>query len=289
MTPLKDRWTQRNLEAGNVAVKGTLVSRVAIPRCEYGNFTASGVEEVRGWLPSYSPRNTLRLGNPQLDTEIVWCDSCQRPTHHRQVARELPGKFTYWTSWDVCAVCETRRVPSGRPIASHHLLDPKEVKVLYLARPNGFINLGLHFILDRIFNINTPDTAIDSKGISNDTTAVVATTLLIDPTAGAGSPDFQTLGSGVGAAATSRTGNTVTDSAGWEPADFTTVFSVTKVGDSTNAADSGDDTVPTVQGVVNIIGGTGGSAPYNEPFEVNLVTVTDFDLTLQQQTTAQAT
>lgn len=164
-----------------------------------------------------------------------------------------------------------------------------EAEVIYLARPNGFINLGLHFILDRIFNINTPATAITHMGISNDTTAVTATTLLIDPTAGAGSPDFTALGSGVGAAATSRTGNTVTCSAGWEPADFTTVFAITKVGLSTASTDAGDDTVPTVNGVVNIIGGTGGAAPYNEPFSIDLTTVSDFDLTLQIQVTAQAT
>lgn len=226
---VKDRWTQEDLAAGNLAISGLLVSRVAIPKSEFGNFTASGVEEVEGWAPSATPRNPFRLVTPQ------------------------------------------------------------DTKVLYLARPNGFINLGLHFILDRIFNINTPDTAIDSMGISNDTTTVIATTLLIDPSAGAGSPDFQALAAGVGAAATSRTGNTVTCSSGWEPADFTTVFAITKVGLSTNAADSGDDTVPTVQGVVNIIGGTGGSAPFNEPFTIDLTTVSDFDLTLQQQITAQAT
>jgi hypothetical protein len=184
----------------------------------------------------------------------------------------------------------TPMVHAGRnPYRLGHQLGQPEADVIYLAAHNGFINLGLHFILDRIFNINTPDTAIDSMGISNDTTAVTATTLLIDPSAGAGSPDFQALGAGVGAAATSRSGNTVTCSSGWEPGDFSTVFSITKVGLSTNAADSGDDTVPTVQGVVNIIGGTGGAGVYNEPFTIDLTTVSDFDLTLQQQITAQAT
>lgn len=170
-----------------------------------------------------------------------------------------------------------------------NLMAERDIAELYLSRPNGFINLGLHFILDRIFNINTPDTAIDSMGISNDTTAVIATTLLIDPTPGSGSPDFQALGAGVGAAATSRSGNTVTASSGWEPADLTAVFPITKVGLSTNAADTGDDTVPTVQGVVNIIGGTGGAGVYAEPFTIDLVNVSDWDLTLQISVTAQAT
>lgn len=218
-----------SIEPDRLGISGLLVSRVAIPKSEFGNFTASGVEEVERWAPSATPRNPFRL------------------------------------------------------------VTPSDTKVLYLARPNGFINLGLHFILDRIFNINTPDTAIDSMGISNDTTAVTATTLLIDPTPGAGSPDFQALAAGVGAAATSRTANTVTCSSGWEPGDFTTVFAITKVGLSTNAADSGDDTVPTVQGVVNIIGGTGGAGVYAEPFSIDLTTVSDFDLTLQIQCTAQAT
>lgn len=280
---LKERWTQEDLAAGNLAISGLLVSRVAIPKSEFGNFTASGVEEVEGWAPTSRRRAPFRLGNRDWRLEIDALMDSLDWTPPRERDGSPSEKFWDWQDKRSLEQQLDDRAPHPS------LLDPSELKVLYLTRPNGFINLGLHYILDRIFNINTPDTAIDSMGISNDTTTVIATTLLIDPSAGAGSPDFQALAAGVGAAATSRTGNTVTCSSGWEPADFTTVFAITKVGLSTNAADTGDDTTPTVQGVVNIIGGTGGSAPFNEPFTIDLTTVSDFDLTLQQQITAQAT
>lgn len=179
---------------------------------------------------------------------------------------------------------EPRRGLRSRPFRLE-----RDADVLYLSRHNAFVNLGLHFVLDRIFNINTPNTAITHMGISDDTAAVTATTLLLDASAGGGSPNIRALASGVGAAATTRSGNTVTCSAGWEPPDFSTVFSITKVGLLNTSTDAGDDTVPTVQGIMNIIGGTGGAAPYNEPFTIDLRNVSDFDLTLQQQITGQAT
>lgn len=267
VTRYRSKWNpEHELRDGFLAERGRMVARISVPKSELHLVGASGVEEVPSKL--FLPPGMV-------------------PVYPR--GRRTPGPLTR-------AVRAARNRPiDNRPIGhvrgreNARRLVGKDFADLYLAADNGFINLGLHFILDRIFNINTPDTAIDSMGISNDTTAVTATTLLIDPSAGSGSPDFQALGSGVGAAATSRTGNTVTCSAGWEPADFSTVFAITKVGLSTNAADSGDDTTPTVQGVVNIIGGVGGSAPYNEPFTIDLTTVSDFDLTLQQQITAQAT
>ena len=35
-------------------------------------------------------------------------------------------------------------------------------------RQNAFVNLGLHFLLDRAFNINTPNAAISHMGITDD-------------------------------------------------------------------------------------------------------------------------
>lgn len=160
---------------------------------------------------------------------------------------------------------------------------------LVIQRPNAFVDLGLHFILDRIFNINTPNTAITHMGISDDETAVVAGTTELDPSPSGDSPAIRTLGSGVGASATSRTGNIVSSSAGWADTDFTTPFPVTKVGLLNTSTDAADDTVPTVQGIMNIIGGTDGTAPYDEPFTIDLTNVSAFNLTLQIDTEAQAT
>lgn len=170
------------------------------------------------------------------------------------------------------------------------ITDIEDPVVLYGAWHNGFVNLGLHYILDRIFNLNTPNASVSHMGISDDTTAVTASTLLLDPTPSGDSPLIRSLGTGVGASATSRTAETVTATAGFEPSDFpTAVFAITKVGLLNTSTDAGDDTPPTVEGILNIIGGTGGASPYDEEFELNLVNVTDFDLTLALDITAEAT
>ena len=40
---------------------------------------------------------------------------------------------------------------------------------------------------------------------------------------------------------------------------------------------------------MNIIGGTAGSSPYNEPFTIDLTAVSAFNLTFSMDITAQAT
>lgn len=153
-------------------------------------------------------------------------------------------------------------------------------------RPNAFTNLGLHYVLDRIFNLNTPATSISHMGISADTTAASASTLAIDP-APTTSTNIKALGTGTGAVAASRTAETVSCSAGWTKADAN--FVIAKVGLFNTSTDAADDTVPTVQGVLNIIGGTGGTSPYNEVLSIDLTGASSFNLTLQQDVTAQAT
>lgn len=154
-------------------------------------------------------------------------------------------------------------------------------------RPNAFTNLGLHYVLDRIFNINTPSAAITHLAITDDSQTVTAATLLINPAGGGTNATFKALATGVGATATSRTTETVTASAGFTKADAN--FVIAKVGLSRASTDAGDDTVPTVNGVINIIGGTAGTSPYNEPFTIDLTNVSAFNLTFFLDVTAQAT
>lgn len=162
----------------------------------------------------------------------------------------------------------------------------EENGLIIARRHNAFVNLGLHYVLDRIFNLNTPATSVSHMGISDDNTAVTASTLLLDPTAGGGSPNIKALGTGTGATATSRTAETVTCSAGWTKTDGNIV--IRKVGLLNVSTDAGDDTVPTVQGVLNIIGGA-GSGIYNEQFTVDLTALSAFNLTFSMDVTAQAT
>lgn len=159
--------------------------------------------------------------------------------------------------------------------------------IIVAKRHNAFVNLGLHYVLDRIFNLNTPSTAITHMGITDDTQTVTASTVLLNPAGGGSNLNIKALASGVGATATTRTAETVSASAGWTKADAN--FVIAKVGLLTAATDAGDDTVPTVNGVVNIIGGTGGSSPYNEPLSIDLTGTSAFNLTLQLDVTAQAT
>lgn len=154
-------------------------------------------------------------------------------------------------------------------------------------RHNAFVNLGLHYVLDRIFNLNTPATAITHMGITDDSQTVTAATTLLNPAGGGSNLNIKALATGTGATATTRTAETVSASAGWTKADAN--FVIAKVGLLTTSTDAGDDTVPTVTGVVNIIGGTGGASPYNEPLSIDLTGTTAFNLTLQLDITAQAT
>lgn len=160
-----------------------------------------------------------------------------------------------------------------------------------MGRPNAFVNLGLHFLLDRLFNINTPNTSISHIGVSNDTITVTASTLLIDP-APAGTTSIVTLASGgTGAPSTTRSAETVSCGARWDKSGGTNNFNAVfnKTGLFNTSTDAGDDTTPTVEGVMNIIGGTGGSSPYNEPFSIDLTALAAYTVIIQQDITPTAT
>lgn len=148
-------------------------------------------------------------------------------------------------------------------------------------RENAFVNLGLHAALDNFFGINTPST-VSHMGISDDSATVSASTTQLDASPSGDSPQIRALGSGTGATATSRTGNTVTCSAGWDESDFgTATFDVRKIGLLNAATDAADDSTPTVQGILDIIGS-------GSPILIALTQFSEFDLTLFLEITASA-
>lgn len=132
-------------------------------------------------------------------------------------------------------------------------------------RGNAFVNQGLQGILDSSYGDLVAD-RITHIGLSGDTAAVTAATTTL------GTPN-----SIKPTANTSRTGQTVSTDQTWTQADVN--FAISKIGLLRG-------NVPTE--VSNIIGGTGGVAPYNEPFTIDLRQIATWTLTMGIDTTATA-
>jgi hypothetical protein len=141
-------------------------------------------------------------------------------------------------------------------------------------RPNGVVNLGLQSAQDRWFGINGPPGAISHIGLSSSTATVTAATTTLG-----GTVSIKAI-----SPAASRTNQTVTAGATWTQADSPgpKTFVVTKVGLLNTSTDAGT-------GLMNVIGGTGGSSPYNEPFTVDFTSITTFSLKFQIDMLATAT
>lgn len=144
--------------------------------------------------------------------------------------------------------------------------------LLVVQRPNAFVNIGLNNALDRMFNLATPNPP-SHIGLSDDNTAVIATTTLIDPTPSGLSPAIKAF-----SPAASRSSQTVTAGATFTQTDVN--FIIRKVGLLNGATDAGT-------GLYDVIGGS-GVAPFNQPFTIDLTGTTSFSLTMQIQVTASA-
>lgn len=130
---------------------------------------------------------------------------------------------------------------------------------------NAFVNQGLQGILDSAYGDLVAD-RITHIGLSGDTTAVtVSTTTLGTPAS------IKTT------ANTSRSGQTVSADQTWTEADV--AFAISKIGLLRGSA---------ATDVSNIIGGTGGSAPYDEPFTIDLTNISTWTLTMGVDVTATA-
>lgn len=148
---------------------------------------------------------------------------------------------------------------------------------LVVVHHNAYVNTGLNNSLDREFGLG--GTAVGFIGVSNNSTAVTATTTFLNgASAGAAA---NTIIKAISPAAT-RTNQTVTGGATFTNADFTSgVFVWNKIGLLTTSTDAGT-------GLVDVIGGTGGASPYNRTFVLDLTGAGSFTVTAQIAVTAQA-
>ena len=138
-------------------------------------------------------------------------------------------------------------------------------------RHNAYVNTGLNNSLDLEFGLG--GTAVDRMGVTDDATAVTATTTKLDPT------DDDTVIIKAFDSAATRTNQIVSAIATFTKSDGNIAYS--KVGLLNTATDAGT-------GLVNVIGG-GGSSPYDESFTIDLTGTTDFSVTIQLDITAAAT
>lgn len=135
-------------------------------------------------------------------------------------------------------------------------------------RHNAFVNIGLNNALDLLFALAAP--AVPSRiQVSNSTTAVTAATTTMGGT----------ISNKAFAPAASRAAQTVTAGATYTQADI--AFVITKVGLLNTSTDAGT-------GLYDVIGGTGGAAPYNQPFTIDLTSTTSFSLLMQIAVTGAA-
>lgn len=153
----------------------------------------------------------------------------------------------------------------------------KKRDLFVIEEPNGFVSTGLNLALDRLFGLSGPPAAISHIGVSSNTTAVTSATAFLNG-AGAGSA-ANTIIKAISPAA-SRAAQTVTGGATFVNADFTSgVFAISKVGFLNTATDAGT-------GLVDVIGGTGGSDPYSRTFSVDFTAAGTFTLVPQIAVTA---
>lgn len=139
--------------------------------------------------------------------------------------------------------------------------------ILFGGKHNAFVNQGLQYILDSAYNALTA-VRLTHIGLSSSTATVTATTTSLAPT---GSTSIKTM------ANVSRTNQTVHADQTWTQADVN--FAITKIGLLKGSA---------ATDVANIIGGTGGASPYNEPFTIDLTSIATWSLTMGIDVTATA-
>lgn len=142
---------------------------------------------------------------------------------------------------------------------------------------NAYVNTGLNNSLDREWGLG--GTAIGFIGVSSNTTAVTAATTFLNGASGGAAANTIILA--ISPAAT-RTSQTTTGGATFTNASFTSgVFVQNKLGLLTTSTDAGT-------GLVDVIGGTGGSSPYNRTFSLDLTNAGTFTEVAQIAVTAVA-
>lgn len=164
---------------------------------------------------------------------------------------------------------------NGRRVRRWH--SRRRRHTLHLRHHNAYVNTGLNNSLDLEWGLG--GTAINHIGVDNNSTAVTATTVYLHGAAGATAANQ--IIKAISPAAT-RTNQTTTGGATFANADFTSgVFVINKIGLLNTATDAGT-------GLIDVIGGTAGSSPYNRTFVLDLTGAGTFSATLQVAVTAVA-
>lgn len=141
---------------------------------------------------------------------------------------------------------------------------------VWIEHTNAYVNTGLNNAGDREFGLG--GTAVGYFGVSSNSGAVTAATLYGNGSSAGTAAN--TIIKAISPAAT-RTGQVVTAGTTFTNADFTSgVFIWNKVFMVTTSTDAGT-------GLVDVIGGSGGSAPYNRTFSMDLTAVGNFSVTAQ--------
>ena len=154
---------------------------------------------------------------------------------------------------------------------------------LHLEHHNAYVNTGLNNALDREWGLG--GTAIGFIGVDNNSTAVTATTTFLHGASAGTQPPTASANQVIKAIspAATRTNQTTTGGATFANADFTgggnSVFVINKIGLLTASTDTGS-------ALVDVIGGTGGSSPFNKTFVLDLTGAGTFSATLQIAVTA---
>ena len=159
---------------------------------------------------------------------------------------------------------------------------------IYGSQHNGVVNLGLQMALDLLSGVTAPH-ILQDIGIASDTSTVTATTVHLGGaaaviTSGGTQNGFLRAYS----PAASRSNQVLTCGATFTQADMAgATFVIHKVGLLNDTADAGTGlgAGPAV-GIFDVIGGTGGAAPFNQPFTIDLTGVTSWTLLMQIQVTA---
>jgi hypothetical protein len=159
-------------------------------------------------------------------------------------------------------------------------LDPqlyREAGLVLARHHNAYVNTGLNNSLDR--ESGAGGTAVGFMGFSSNTTAVTASTVNLNGASGGSAAN--TI---IKSCTNARSGQTTTYTVGsaFVNGDFTSgVFVLNKFGLLTTSTDAGT-------GLVDVIGGSGGSSPYNRTFSIDLTAAGTFSLTPQMAVTASA-
>lgn len=152
-------------------------------------------------------------------------------------------------------------------------------KMVLLRQDNGMVNTGIDNIMNRwsALSLTGANAAPGFIGVENDNTAVTATTAFLHGASGGTATTTIILAF---SPTISYTRPTLTAGATFVNASFTSgVFIINKVGWLSTSTDAGT-------GLIDVIGGSGGTDPYSRTFQVNFVSVGTFTLIPQIAFTA---